>query len=770
MRRRVFALLLCLAVLLPALPAQAADAQGEIDGWSVYLGQGAALRRSVWWTGDDYRTENYLTLSPGAALTPRVQTNAALCKSFTLADAVKAAAGEGLRTVAAVNGGFFTMATGVPVGLVAADGALRSWSAADAWMRSLGFRADGSALIGLPGISLYLTLSAEEAEEETEAETEADEEAETEAEEEAEEPARLAVASLNQPRGEGLALFTHDITAAAATLAKGDGWNVICAAEGPVPLSGSLALTVEQVLTASGPVKIPEGRMVLSLAGDTEGEAPDWLNMLQTGDTLLLSAVCDETWRDVESAVGLLYMLAEDGAVAGGLEKYKDAAPRTAVGLRADGTLVLYTVDGRQSGHSVGLGLDGVARRMLELGCVTAAALDGGTSTNLNALLPGDNVLSQINIPSDGGRKVVNYILLTTAAKPAGRAARLALYPLDLDLVAGAEAELTVRAVDENGYPAPLPEGIAFTVSDALGTVEKGVFHAEKEGEGTITATAPGVESVSIPVSVVESPDNIYLYGEVYGKLTKSLTLEPGQEVDLRAAAVKNHLWLECADTCFTWELEEDAGEVDETGHLTPAPVSGKGMLRVSAGETETEIPITIWSGVPFRDILTTDERFAAVKYVYDHKLFQGTDDTTFEPDTVMNRGMLVTVLWRMQGSPEAAPASFADVAPEDWYGPAVAWAAERGLVTGYDAETFGPLDELTKEQIITILWRADSQPEPEAPGTDCADAAEISDYARVPMLWALESLIDPTPEGLLLPAGPMTRAAVADVLMRYLK
>ena len=760
MRRRLFALLLSLAALLPALPAHGAEAAGEIDGWSALLGQGAALRRSVWWTGDDYRTENYITLSPGAALTPRVQTNASLCKSFSLADAVKAAAGEGLRTVAAVNGGFFTMATGVPVGPVAADGALRSWSAADAWMRALGFRADGSVLIGLPDISLYLTRSAAEAEAETE----------TEAEPEAEETGRLAVASLNQPRGTGLALFTHDVTSAGVTLAKGDGWNVICAAEGPVPLSGSISLTVERILTASGPVEIPAGRMVLSLAGDTEGEAPDWLNTLQTGDTLLLSAVCDEAWRDVESAVGLLYMLAENGAVAGGLEKYKDAAPRTAVGLRADGTLVLYTVDGRQSGHSVGLGLDGVARRMLELGCVTAAALDGGTSTNLNALLPGDNVLSQINIPSDGGRKVVNYILLTTAAKPAGRAARLALYPLDLDLVAGAEAELTVRAVDENGYPAPLPEGITFSVSETLGTVEKGVFRAEKEGEGTITAAAPGVESVSIPVRVVESPDSIYLYGEVYGKLTKSLTLEPGQEVDLRAAAVKNHLWLECADTCFTWELEEDAGTVDETGHLTPAPVSGKGMLRVSAGETETEIPITVWSGVPFRDILTTDERFAAVKYVYDHKLFQGTDDTTFEPDTVMNRGMLVTVLWRMQGAPEAAPASFGDVAPEDWYGPAVAWAAEKGLVTGYDADSFGPLDALTKEQIITILWRADSQPEPQAPGTDCADAAEISDYARVPMLWALGSLIDPTPEGLLLPAGPMTRAAVADVLMRFLE
>lgn len=738
MKRKILIFLLCLA-LLPAIPAAAAW-DGPIDAASALLAEGAVLTQNTYWTGSDYRTENYIELSPDAALRPMVVSGDVLCSAQSLQTMASSLEARGLHAVSGINGGFYTMSNQVPVGAVVRDGVLRSDCDG---LSAVGFRADGGALIGTPQFRLTLTAG----------------------------ETRLSVPTLNHlRRTDAPALYTADF--AATTKAAGSGWNVVCVPDGDVPLSGSLTLTVEAVTADGGAVAIPEGRVVLSLAGDTEGEMPVWLAALSAGDELTLEVACAGGWEDVESAVCLLYPLLENGAVCGGLEKYKGNDPRSAVGVKADGSLVLYTVDGRQSGYSVGAGLDAVAERLRELGCVAAGALDGGASTQLGAVLPGDAALSRVNRPS-ASRNVVNYIFLVTDAQPAGKAARLALYPLDVDAMAGAAVELTVKAVDANGYAATVPEAVAYTVSDGLGAVENGVFHAAagKAGSGTITASAPGLEPVSIPVTVVESPDELSIYGEVYGHLTTKLTLAPGQEVDLTVRARQNHLLLTSTDECFTWTLEPDGGTVDGTGHIIPAPVSGSGLLTVSAGEAETQIPITVWSGVPFRDVLTTDDCFAAVKYVYDHELFNGTGDTTFDPAVVMNRGMLVTVLWRMNGEPEAeTQPGFGDVNPEEWYGPAVAWAAGTGLVNGYSETAFGPLDELTKEQILTILWRYAGQPEPES---EAPEDQGVSEYALRPMAWALDPdrpLIDQDGEGRLLPQAPMTRAAVAEVLMRYLE
>ena len=506
---------------------------------------------------------------------------------------------------------------------------------------------------------------------------------------------------------------------------------------------------------------------------DALGAAPTWMAGLTEGDTLTLRVSCAPGWENVESAVCILYPLIENGQLLDTQGASAGVAPRTAVGIRADGSVVLYTVDGRQSGYSIGAGLGTVAKRLQELGCITAGALDGGASTQLRAVLPGETELGAINRPSGStARNVVNYIFLVTDAKPTGTPARLALYPLDIDALPGAEIPLTVKAVDENGYPAPVPGDIAWGITGGLGKVVDGVYYAEGNGSGVLTVFASGVASASIPLSVIAEPESLSVYGEQYGKQISSLTLEPGQEVDLTARAIANHVVLDSTDNCFVWSLDPSVGTVDDTGHLTPGNTSGSGTLTVHVGSLTERIPITVQTGLPFRDVSAADPRFDAMKYVYDHQLFNGTGDNAFEPDAIMTRGMLVTVLWRMNGEPavESWP-DFRDVSKDDWYGPAVAWAVERGIVEGISSTQFAPLDELTKEQIVTILWRYDG--EPEARKTELSEASLIgvSPYAREAMLWAL------TPEHRLLdrenensaPQAAMSRSGVADVLMRYL-
>ena len=741
MKRKILALILCLA-LLPAVPASAAGGVwGEpISGWEKTLAEGAALAGNTYWTGSDYRTEHYIEYTPGGAAALQAVSGDTLCSNDSLMDAAAALEARGEHTLAGVNGGYYTFATLEAVGVVARDGVLRC---DDEGLFAVGFYADGGAVIGQPGVSLTLEAGG----------------------------GVFSVDRLNRTRGgDGLALFTDDFDD--ETHAAGPGWNIVCVPDGEISFRGSVTLTVERVEAAKGGVAIPEGRAVLSLAGDIEDETPEWLSNLESGEELTLRADCAEGWEDVESAVGVLYPLVLDGAIVEKLDSA--AAPRTAVGVRSDGTVVLYTVDGRQSGYSVGAGLDAVARRMKELGCVAAGALDGGASTNLSAVLPGDSSLSQINSPSGGSvRKVVNYILLTTE-KPSAGAARLALYPKRIDALAGAEVALNVKAADWYGHAEMVPEDIRFTVSDGLGSVKNGVFIAEGEGTGTITVSADGLESASIPVRVVESPDSLEIYGEVYGRRIETITLAPGQEVDFTARAMKNHVLLTGADECFLWEIEPAGGELDGTGHLVPGPASGSAVMTVRAGETVREAMVKIWSGVPFEDVAVTDGHFEAVKYVYDNHIFEGTGETAFEPETVMDRGMLVTVLWRMNGEPEAENApEYQDVSPEDWYGPAVAWASETGLVNGYGDGAFGPLDDLTREQILTILYRYAGTPEPADWRVELRpDVREISDYAYLPLAWAAaaELVGGDEEEGDLLPQEPMTRAAVAEALMRYLE
>ena len=159
----------------------------------------------------------------------------------------------------------------------------------------------------------------------------------------------------------------------------------------------------------------------------------------------------------------------------------------------------------------------------------------------------------------------------------------------------------------------------------------------------------------------------------------------------------------------------------------------------------------------------------------YDRALSGGTSETTFEPESTMNRAMLATVIYRMAGSPAgAAKAPFTDVAAADWFADAVAWAYENGVVKGMSATSFAPLQEITREQLAVMLLRyADLcgyDTSARASLKDFADAAKVSDYAADAMQWAVANgILNGTDGKRLDPAGSATRAQCAAMLVRFL-
>ncbi|MBM6665676.1 S-layer homology domain-containing protein [Flavonifractor plautii] len=179
-------------------------------------------------------------------------------------------------------------------------------------------------------------------------------------------------------------------------------------------------------------------------------------------------------------------------------------------------------------------------------------------------------------------------------------------------------------------------------------------------------------------------------------------------------------------------------------------------------------------AGLPFTDVASGSWYYDSVAYVYEQGLMGGTGEGRFSPDLTTSRAMIVTILYRLEGSPAVSGgASFADVTAGQWYSDGVAWASANGIVTGYSNGSFGPDDTITREQMAAILYRHARYKgydlSAQAALDGYADAAQVSAYAADAMKWAVGSgLITGTSGTTLSPAGSATRAQAAVILARF--
>ena len=175
--------------------------------------------------------------------------------------------------------------------------------------------------------------------------------------------------------------------------------------------------------------------------------------------------------------------------------------------------------------------------------------------------------------------------------------------------------------------------------------------------------------------------------------------------------------------------------------------------------------------GTGFADV-SSDAWYAdAVVYCREQGWMSGTSETTFSPDGTMTRSMLATILYRQAGSPAVTGTdSFTDTEPDTWYSAAVVWAAQENIINGYGNGVFGANDPVTREQLVTILWRIAGSPEVEQ-GETFADQDSISSFAAAAAAWAqAKSIVSGKDGNRFDPQGNATRAEVAMVLMNRAK
>ena len=254
-----------------------------------------------------------------------------------------------------------------------------------------------------------------------------------------------------------------------------------------------------------------------------------------------------------------------------------------------------------------------------------------------------------------------------------------------------------------------------------------------------------------------------------------TLRFETGGGSDIPSVREAYNAYIDLTKYVPTWRGHTFIGWYSERS-LTNK-VSGVYLTKdmtVYAGWRVDENPGT--GANPFTDVSEKDWFYGDVMFVYENGLMLGTSKTLFSPHGTATRGMMATILWRMEGSP--APKgknSFTDVEAGKWYADAITWTAENGIFAGYGKDKFGPDDPITREQLAAIFYRyADYK------GYDLTvkgnpdtfkDADKITDYAKTAMQWAVGSgLVKGKSGNLLDPQGTATRAEIAAMLHRFIE
>ena len=254
-----------------------------------------------------------------------------------------------------------------------------------------------------------------------------------------------------------------------------------------------------------------------------------------------------------------------------------------------------------------------------------------------------------------------------------------------------------------------------------------------------------------------------------------TLRFETGGGSDIPSVREAYNTYIDLTGYVPTWRGHTFIGWYTERSLMNK--VSGVYLTKdmtVYAGWRVDENPNT--GANPFTDVSEKDWFYGDVMFVYENGLMLGTSKTLFSPHGTATRGMMATILWRMEGSPvPKGKNSFIDVEAGKWYADAITWTAENSIFAGYGKDKFGPDDPITREQLAAIFYRyADYK------GYDLTvkgnldkfkDADKITDYAKTAMQWAVGSgLVKGKSGNLLDPQGTATRAEIAAMLQRLLR
>ncbi len=565
--KKLIALVSCAVFLFSN--AEASVLGGTLkDSSSLPVGQGLWLHYNKFLSDQNgvvNQSEYYAEYTPNTSAVPVVMTGGSIYGKRNAQEAAEYMKNNEMVPMIGINASYFSFQTGIPMGHVITDGTVTSKD--NRTLPGIGFKSDSTAFIE----DMYIETNAEFGE-----------------------AYQLQIPHINKlisPETQMLTLFTPDF--GKETGVTTETLNVILEnVSDKVRVGSEFTCTVGEIFTSDKPVELKQGQYVLSVNTKGNQWAITLINTMYKGEEIRVkTAAGNEIWNEAVNGLGSEgERLLINGAVADGLEK--GASPRTAVGIKADGNIIFYVIDGRQPGYSYGARKDTVAKRLKELGCVNALNLDGGGSTTIAGVYPGCDNTVILNSPSEGVlRNVTNFIFIRNAAKPTGKSEMAYIYPYSGSILSGSTIPLDVKTVDENYYKTE--HGNVLYSTNEYGSIsENGELTALGEGNVTVKAETDGLTAAAAYKTVI-TPENIRLFNAENNAELTQIDVYSGDTVHLKAESYFDGTKLLSSNDAYRWSVNSAGVSIDESGVLVISDsFDGEAVLTVKAGGTDRSFKI----------------------------------------------------------------------------------------------------------------------------------------------------------------------------------
>ncbi len=639
------------------------------------------------------------------------------------------------QVVAGINGDFFDLGVGVPFGVFLEDG--KVLSTPPQYSSSFGIKNDGTPFVLTHGTILNKILVIGDK--------------------------KIEMSGINNriKDADSLMMYTSDY--GASTRAKKETLEIVCTVlSGELRHGEMLELRVDKINADEGNTEIAPGTVVITAAGARKDE----IAALVEGDMISAYVQFNEFWQDVKLAIGGNYTILQDGEVRDVTDNARN--PRTVVGYKADGTVVFYTIDGRQKNYSAGATLKQAATIMRDMGCVGALNLDGGGSTTFVLRPAGSMTRKVVNSPSEGSqRQVANALVLINTAEKYPAPTKLFVSSAGAKLLAGGEYSYTISGAMDPNYQPHEPQGpFVWEVDSPV---------AEIDVEGRLYAKEAGQISVTV--------SNDTASGTVDGEIVDTLTditssfanskLKPNEKTTITVNAIYNGHNVAHSNDLLSWSADENLGEIVEPGVIQTGEKYAEGNIYVSYKDVSVAIPVVVDGKkvIEFSDLSAHMWAQDAIYRLAEKEIIRGVSESEFAPARSIKRADFMLLLVRMMGidTSKKPEENFSDVSESAYYYNELGTAKALGIANGVSETEFAPERNITRQEMFTLVWRVMKKMGYLTQDADVsaigayADSADISDYARsaIATMSGLE-LVKGDSNGCVNPKNAATRAESA--------
>lgn len=731
-------------------------------GWQTDMGGGAIYSNNVFVSESvGKQTENYVEYTPNSESVPVVVNGKSIYGKRTISSAVNYMNENNMRPLIGINGDFFSTKTGIPMGYTIIDGKL--FSKENGIQDAVGFRSDGTAFIDKIGVSSTLSKNDK----------------------------KINIQYINKWPQKGFSwVYLLDENYGETTKTEFNALYVICSADdGDLTLDSTMHLNVDEVFIYNGSIKIPAGKYVFVMDPDGDKDCFDLLANLAPGDKLTFAnssyGGVRNSWKGVSYAISTIGgRLVDNGNIGSGFEA--GTAPRTAVGIKADGNVIFYTIDGRQSGYSYGIKISTLASRMKELGCVDAINFDGGGSTVIGAVFPGSEKFEVSNKPSDGAlRQCANYIFLRDLREKTG-----IVWYVDWNerenhnYLSGTSFKLEAKSVYDTGnYKMDGLSGISFSIQNS-GTSESTVYSdgtIKFSGAGKVKVTANGEKyNKTFSFETFDSPQEIRIINETTGEEISEITVyeDAMTNYSLEAAAYVNGVRLEADPSLFKWSVSGSLVKVDKDGNAAiKDDGTKKGTIIVTTGGITKEIPVNVIKKPTFSDTIThwahnTIEKMASNNVITG---YYENEKLVFKPDDKITRIQFAAIIAKSLGVEiseyENVKLNFTDSGKiQEWAVPYVKAMVGLGYMSGRSDNVstvyFAPDNSITRAEAVTVISRVLNK--------KSNGSLNYTDSNKIPQ-WARDAFVNLSSFGIIQgfedntirPENEITRAEAATLVSK---